>query len=130
MSRREYIPSIHDPVLTELNQDLRRTDQEIADEMGFDKVTIGKYRNRLGLPLNSRPKPTNYLPKENLSAAKPKPNPLQVAKQWLGKRLVERPSGYWLDSVPVNLTCIMRATNTVIKAHGAEQLDAHPDWLV
>jgi hypothetical protein len=38
MTRRQYDPATHDPILTELNTKWRRTDQEIADEMGFGQV--------------------------------------------------------------------------------------------
>jgi hypothetical protein len=132
MTRREYIPAMHDPILTELNTKWRRTDQEIADEMGFDKCIIGKHRARLNLPLNPRPKFTPHAPKEELrtATAKTKPNPLKVAKQWLDERLVEKPSGYWLDSVPVNLDAIMRATNRIIKSHGGQQCVHSEKWKV
>lgn len=128
---RAYLAATHDPILSELNQKWRRTDQEIADEMGFDKRTITEHRVRLKLPMNSRPKPASYTPAhESVPLPKVKPNPLAVAKLWLGKRLVEKPSGYWLDDRPVNLTTLMRAANELMKEQGADQLAHNPGWLV
>ena len=57
-------------------------------------------------------------------------NPVAAAKLWLGKRLVEKPSGYWLDGVPANLTTIMRAFNRLRLASGVEQLETNPLWRV
>lgn len=52
-----------------------------------------------------------------------KPNPIAVARGWLGARLVERPvSGYWLDGRPVSLTAIMREANRLIAGEGLEQI--------
>jgi hypothetical protein len=127
---RSYASPIHDPILTELNQKWRRTDLEIADEMGFDRETISANRVRLKLPMNARPRPAGYPAQKSTPAPKSKPNPLDVAKLWLGKRLVEKPAGYFLDSVPVNLTCIMKAANRVIKAEGGEQVSYSEEWLV
>lgn len=59
-----------------------------------------------------------------------RPSPLHVAAVWLGPRLEERPSGYFLDRVPANLDAIMRATNAVLKANGAEQVLNSENWRV
>jgi hypothetical protein len=124
-----FIPETHDAVLTELNEKWRRTDQEIADAMGFSRDTITGHRNRLGLPRYIRPKaPGNR--EADSRAPKEKPNPLKVASVWLGKRLVEKPSGYWLDGVPVNLDAIMQATNQILKAEGVEQVTYCERWRV
>ena len=131
LMNRRYIPAVHDPILTEMNQKWRRTDQEIADEMGFDKLTIQKYRILLGLPLNTRPRPIQHRDTDR-SAAIPKgrQNPLLVAERQLGKRLVEKPSGYWLDGVPVSLDGIMKATNMILKAGGMPQCLHNDRWKV
>jgi hypothetical protein len=112
-----------------MNTKWRRTDGEIADAMGFDRQTIFTHRKRLGLPTNHRPMPA-YAPQEASRPPKERQNPMKVAQIWLGKRLVEKPSGYFLDGVPVNLTSIMQATNRVLKAAGAEQISTHPLWVV
>jgi hypothetical protein len=131
MSNCRYTPKIHDQILTEMNQKWRRTDQEIADEMGFDRATITTNRNRLGLPRNSRPKlPQFRESKRELLPPKEKPNPLKIASMWLDKRLVEKPSGYWLDDVPVNLDAIMQAANLLMKRAGAEQCCYSEKWRV
>ncbi|WP_435008014.1 hypothetical protein P12x_005281 [Tundrisphaera lichenicola] len=57
-------------------------------------------------------------------------NPLAFAKTWLMERFVEKPTGFWLDGVPVNLDALMQAANAVVKANGAEQLGHNPRWLV
>ncbi len=119
---RRYNPAIHDLTLTELNQKWRRTDQEIGDAMGFDKSTIHDHRVRLGLPTNHRPRSPVPPKEESRPAPREKANPLAIAKTWLGKRLVEKPSGYWLDGCPANLIAIMKAANSLMKASGAEQL--------
>lgn len=119
---RRYLPETHDPILKEMNTKWRRTDQEIADEMGFDKSTIGEQRRRLGLPINSRPKgiqsPTEksgYTPTEPV-------NPVKVAQRWLGNRLTEKQGAFWLDSRPANLDAVMRETNRMLMANGIEQV--------
>ncbi len=118
-----YIPATHDPILTEMNQTWRRTDREIADEMGFDLTTITRNRMRLGLPTNSRPRPLPH-PAEQLSTPLPpeKPNPVAVAARCLGPRLVEKRSGFWLDGRPASLDTVIRAANAVLKRNGLEQV--------
>lgn len=57
------------------------------------------------------------------AAAPGRPNPIAVARGWLGARLAERPeSGYWLDGRPVSLTAIMRETNRLIALEGLEPI--------
>lgn len=68
--------------------------------------------------LPSGPRPicqAERLPKERI-------NPLALAKRWLGARLVEKPTGYWLDGLPVNLPAIMKETNRLFLADGMEQI--------
>jgi hypothetical protein len=120
---RRYIPETHDTILTEMNTKWRRTDQEIGEEMGFDKQTIHHHRIRLGLPTNIRPRPVQHPTEKDAIGAPPdKPNPVKVAERWLGKRLVEKPSGFWLDGRPASLDNVMRATNTVLKGQDIEQV--------
>ena len=128
---RYYTPETHDPILTELNQKWRRTDREIADEMGFDKSTIRTNRIRLKLPINWRPR--MVVPQYQEPAPRPqkeKPNPLLVAAAYLGTRLVEKPSGYFVDNVPANLDTIMRETNLVRVNLGMEQITHKESWRV
>lgn len=59
-----------------------------------------------------------------------KKNPLTVARAYLGKRLVEKPSGYFLNGVPVNLTQIMRACNQRLVERGEDQVTHSEAWRV
>jgi hypothetical protein len=59
-----------------------------------------------------------------------KPNPIAIAQVWLGSRLQERPSGYWLDGIPVSLKTIMRETNRLLVASGCDQIASNPVWVV
>jgi hypothetical protein len=80
--------------------------------------SVLKYQLHLAAKEEQKPRPSRQ-----------KQNPIAVARVWLGNRLVEKPSGYWLDGVPVNLDTFMRETNLVLKANGAEQIG--PDqWRV
>jgi hypothetical protein len=129
VTRQTYVPHAHDPILTALNQTRRLTDQEIADEMGFDKQTISKHRVRLGLPAYSRPRPVGRPMERGLPAPKERPNPVAVALHTLGPRLVERPSGYFLDRVPVSLDTLMKEANRVRARKGLEQVGVEK-WRV
>jgi hypothetical protein len=103
----------------------------LAEQMAFSVSTIRLNRTRLGLPCNVHPlKPLNAVHEMDRPAPKDKPNPLKVAKIWLGGRLVEKPVGYFLDDLPVNLDTILRETNRLIKAQGAEQIGHSNRWLV
>ncbi len=134
MTRRYYVPATHDPILTELNQKWRRTDDEIADEMGFDRGVIYSNRKRLGLPTNHRPRPV-YAPKEKEPAPpKAKVNPLQLAKAWLGNRLEERRTGsernlaFFLDGRQNNFDAVMQETYRLMIAAGVETQILNPRW--
>ena len=85
---------------------------------------------RLGLPSNCLRPPVPYPVQESPPPPKARPNPIHTARQWLGPRVVERPSGYFLDGVPVNLTAMMREANRMMKEQGAEQLAGNPAWVV
>jgi hypothetical protein len=124
-----YIPETHDPILTEMNEKWRRTDQEIADAMGLHIGTVSYHRSRLGLPRYTRPRPA-LVRQEEPAPAKERANPLRTADLWLGKRLVEKKGMYWLDGVPASLEKIMQATNRLLKAAGAEQIGYNSRWLV
>lgn len=118
-----YVPELHDPIHTEMNQKWRRTDREVAEEMGFDISTIKVQRARLGLPVNLRPR-TNVGWKQEAAAPLPKekPNPLEVAARVLGARLVVKESGFWLDNQPASMDTVMRAGNAALKRHGLDQV--------
>jgi hypothetical protein len=129
MTRHPYLPHAHDPVLTELNQTRRLTDQEIADEMGFDRHTVYKHRVRLGLPAYSRPRPVGRPMERGLPAPKERPNPVAVAQHTLGARLEERSAGYFLDRVPVSLDTLMKEANRVRARKGLEQVGVEKWWV-
>ncbi len=42
---------------------------------------------------------------------------------------MEKPSGYFLDGVPVSLTRMMRAVNRLLVAEGVEPISINPMWL-
>lgn len=72
-------------------------------------------------------------PTENNNYVMPKgkPNPLTVAQQWLGARLVLREAGHHsLDGQPAGLDAIMRATNAILVANGFEQVVHSDRWRV
>jgi hypothetical protein len=117
-----YLPKYHDVNLAELHAK-GRTDREIAAVMGFDFLTIKKYRTLLGLesvlsPRAARP-PVDRPP----PPPKEKPNPVEIASRVLSSRLIEKPeSGFWLDDQPASLDTVMRAANAVLNRHGLEQV--------
>lgn len=78
------------------------------------------------------PRVAQRLPSEKSDYCPPKgkANPLHTASVWLGRRLVERPSGYFLDRVPVSLDQVMRETNRVLAANGIEQVLHCDRWKV
>jgi hypothetical protein len=121
-----YIPEVHDPIISELVTRWKRTDYQIADEMGFSISTIRTNRIRLGLEATPRPYVTTWVKEP---PAKPeKPNPLSVAIATLGNRLVEKTSGYWLDHRPVNLHAIIREANVERVKKGLKQIPGHSSW--
>lgn len=84
---------------------------------------------------NSKPAPRRQTPAEvEVRQPKTKQNPLALARNWLGKRLVEKPAGpeqrlcYWLDGLPVNLEVIMRETYGRMIAAGVEPEIPNPRW--
>lgn len=117
-----YVPELHDPILTDLVVRLKRTDQEASDAMGFCRDTITSNRTRLGLPRNLR------CPLKKAPAEKPgftpvnRPNPVALAIQTLGRRLQERPSGYFLDGRPVNTVTLVKEANRVRLNTGLRQI--------
>ena len=124
MTDRRYFPDIHDPILTEMNQKWRRTDGEIADEMGFDLCTITPNRTRLGLPTNIRPRPIKHPTERNAIPAPPeKPNPVSMALRILGARITERNGCYVLDGrLPISSPDMVREANRVRVTMGMEQI--------
>ena len=61
---------------------------------------------------NSRPEPKPQAPREpEPRPAAAKVNPVEFAFRWLGRRLEEKPSGYWLDCLPVGLDKMVQAAN-------------------
>lgn len=130
MTRHRYIPEHHDPILTRLCVKWLRTDMQIANEMGFALNTIKSNRERLGLPINERPRMRVFHQEKEPRVPVEKPNPVFVAVTYLGSRLEERPSGFWLDGRPVSLDTMMRECNRVRVAMGMEQVRGSDRWLV
>lgn len=127
---RLYNPDLHDPLLTEMNEKWKRTDQEIGDALGFDKQLITRHRIRIGLTANYRIK-INRLPAVPQEPKPPKArdNPLQIARMWLGQRLVEKPgAGYFIDGTPVSLGKMMQETYRVMMKSGVQPEIANPSW--
>jgi len=126
---RKYHPEIHDPILREMNIKWRRTDQEIADEMGFDKSTIRQHRTRLGLPNNTRPRPVQH-PTEthSLSIRPEKPNPVAMAVRTLGARITERNGSYILDGrLPISAKKMVKEANRIREMNGMNPIGP-PEW--
>lgn len=67
-------------------------------------------------------------PQKEILPPKAKENPLHFARTWLCGRLKEKPSGYWLDDLPVSLDGMMIAANTVAKKRGAEMCLHSERW--
>lgn len=129
MTNRRYLPETFDPIVLDLHCQWQLTPFDIAQRLGFSIDTVKTQMRRLGLTPHRRVTQPGKPMKDPLPP-KGKPNPLAIARLWLGTRLVEKPSGYWLDSVPVGLTGIMQATNRLMKKEGAEQIAYSADWLV
>jgi hypothetical protein len=128
---RFYDPTIHDAILERLHIEWRLDDVEISHRMQIPVCVIRTNRRRLNLPPNPRlTKPYAMPQEENRPAPPVKPNPIHVALSHLAGRLEEKPSGYWLDGCPVNLTSIMRETNRIRASKGMEQLTANAEWRV
>ena len=129
MSKSRWKPEMHDPLLLDMHRH-GLSDEEITGRMLDDGYPVAiedvrAARLRLGLKANKRPQ---YREPKILTIERP--NPLTDAKIWLGKRLEEKKSGYFLDGVPSNLTRIMRAYNRMRKAAGAEQIVSNANWRV
>ncbi len=119
------------------------TASQIAEEMGKPYSTITFWCERLNLEprkmtrkeIDARHRARQAVPKQKMiqpiERATQKPNPMQEAELYLGKkRLQERNGQYYLDGRPTGLNGIIRATNTILKANGSPQLDANPAWVV
>lgn len=103
------------------------TDYAIAELMGYSVGTIRERLLLMGLRTNNPPqKPAAQPPQaqaeKQTTIPAEKSNPLTVAHIWLGRRLIEKASGYWLDGRPVHLDTIMQETNKVLKANACEQV--------
>lgn len=77
-----------------------------------------------------RPDTKHHAEAASYTPPKGKQNPLKVAEHWLGRRLEERATGYFLDRVPASLDTIVREMNRVLVANGLEQVTASDKWLV
>jgi hypothetical protein len=120
----------YDLVLARLHR-AGQTDYQITSNMLDQGLPVAREdvtaaRRRLHLPQNRPPQVGERQP----PTPKEKPNPLGIAAIWLGRRLKERPQGYFLDGVHVGLKTIMRETNRLLKDNGCEQITTHPDWIV
>lgn len=82
--------------------------------------------------LKSAPVPAPTVPPlldRNDRPPKQKPNPVTIAQFWLGNRLEERNGCFILDGVPARLDTVMRETNRLLKASGADIIDVNPRWV-
>lgn len=112
---------IHDEELKRLHAK-KFSEFAISEIMEFSPDTVRANLRRLGLG-KYKVKPVREVAQEiPPSPPKEKPNPLALARIWLGRRLVEKPSGYWLDGLPVGLAKIMVETNRLLKASGCEMI--------
>ncbi len=106
----------------------------VCKEAGVKLQKITKRKPFVTVVKHSPPEPAGPRPLAPRQAEPPPPkvrqNPLAFAGMWLGRRLVEKPSGYFLDDVPANLEAIMKAANAAAKKAGAEQLGHSERWLV
>ena len=112
--------AVHDAVLKLLHSQ-QFSDYVIADWMSLSTGSVRHHLRRLGLQSNKMQRE----PSRHEQAAPPpqeRPNPLAVAHTWLGRRLVEKPSGYWMDGRPVSLDTIMKTTNRILKLNRREQI--------
>ena len=123
-----------------------QTDYEITSNLimqGYpaSQSDVAAIRKRLGLSKNQRniPKP-RWTPKnpsgrpqfaandDKAPKPKEKADPRKVAFFALGTRLTERPDCFVLDGVPTRFTDVMRETNRVLQAAGAEMILHSPSW--
>lgn len=124
-----YDPETHDPLVKDLHERWGLKAYQIGSRIGVRTEPVNDAKRRMGLTEQTRrmiAKNTDRDP----APPKLRQNPLVFAKTWLMARYVEKPSGFWLDGVPVSLDALMRAANTAAKAQGAEQLGHNPKWLV
>lgn len=124
-----YSPETHDRLVREMHDRLGLKAYEIGYRLGVPTDPVREAKKRMGLVEHIRlPRPV----KADREPAPPRQrqNPLAFAKTWLMGRFNEKPTGFWLDGVPVNLDTLMQAANSEAKANGAEQLGYNPKWLV
>ncbi len=103
---------------TLVEQDL--DDHEIARRMGFSPATVRRQRIRLGFLMV--PKPVYAAPQPDPAPPKEVPNPIAVARAWLGARMTETPDGYRLDGIPRESGYIVREANRLRKSKGLPQV--------
>lgn len=120
-----YIPTRHDPVLTDLHAD-NCDDGMIAEKMMFHPRTITSNRERLGLP------PVTVQPGRGehvMKAVAPlnRKSALDIAAETLPEF---DPLTMTLDGVSKKLPELMRMVNRELKRQGFPQVDYNGDWLV
>lgn len=122
-----YSPEIHDDLVRDMHDRWELKPYEIADRIGVRTTEVREAMRRMGLVEYMTP---GSQPVGQASPPKQRPNPLTVAKGWLGNRLVEKPSGFWLDGRPASLDTVMRASNGAAKEAGVEQITYSERWVV
>lgn len=126
-----YDPPKHDTALIRLHKE-GHTMNDIwrilnIMEIRASKEDVSWAMRRLGLKsnikvvharpdINDRPLPKN------------KENPIALARHALGQRIIEKPSGYWMDNRPVSVTEIMKEYNRLRIAIGQQQITCNPQW--
>ncbi|WP_020471498.1 hypothetical protein [Zavarzinella formosa] len=107
-----YHPGIHDPILKRLFQCVM-SDEQIAERMGMSWQTIRRNRERIGLGL-AKKLHVSGKPSEPLPPLGPEPtSPVQIAKNVLGHRVMERNGCYLLDGTPIKAPDMVREANRV-----------------
>lgn len=116
---RPWNPATHDPILKSLHTGWKLTDPEIAERMGFPLAAVRDSRERLGLPVVTRP-PAR-------PRSQQRPDALAVAAEHLPD--FDREAMTYRGR-PIRLDEVMRKTNAVLVKKGQPQVDYNPAWRV
>jgi hypothetical protein len=125
---RSWDYAVHDPILHDLITKWKLTDYEAAERMNFSAQTIKLYREKMGLKANRKGPPPSFYTEQNRLPPPERPNPIALAVAHFGARLVEKPSGYWLDGTPVNSHTLMKRYNQARLGMGQEPIAGPESW--
>lgn len=129
MKDSRWLKDTHDDLLKQFHAK-GQTDPVIRDSMAqlghhFSVATVQKHRVRLKLEPNTI-KPVWEKPPRFEECH----SPIHLAREILGKRYEERPSGFWLDGMPVSLNQVMQAANRARQKVGMPQIVLNEAWAV